>query len=103
MIDGAGRWQVFRHVTLPLLRPSILVASTISTMAAMKVFEEVYIMTGGGPMFRTFTMFLYIFDVGFQRFDFGYAAALAVVLAAGIMVLSALNFFVFRRGGYEYY
>lgn len=103
MIDGAGRWQVFRHVTLPLLRPSILVASTISTMAAMKVFEEVYVMTGGGPMFRTFTMFLYIFDVGFQRFDFGYAAALALVLAAGIMVLSALNFFVFRRGGYEYY
>ena len=48
-------------------------------------------------------MFLYIFDVGFQKFDFGYAAALAVVLAAGIMVLSALNFFVFRRGGYEYY
>jgi len=90
-------------VTLPLLRPSILVASTISTMAAMKVFEEVYVMTGGGPMLRTSTMFLYIFDVGFQKFDFGYAAALAVVLAAGIMVLSALNFFVFRRGGYEYY
>ncbi len=103
MIDGAGRWQVFRHVTLPLLRPSILVASTISVIAALKVFEEVYVMTGGGPMFRTFTMLFYIFDVGFQKFDFGYAAALAVVLAAGIMVLSALNFAVFRRGGYESY
>ncbi len=103
MIDGAGRWQILRHVTLPLLRPSILVASTISTIAALKVFEEIYVMTGGGPMFRTFTMFFYIFDQGFQRFDFGYAAALAVVLAAGIMVLSALNFTVFRRGGFEYY
>ncbi len=103
MLDGAGRWQIFRHVTLPLLRPSILVASTISTIAALKVFEEVYVMTGGGPIFRTFTMFFYIFDVGFQKFDFGYAAALAVVLAAGIMLLSAVNFAVFRRGGYEYY
>ncbi len=103
MIDGAGRWQVFRHVTLPLLRPSILVASTISTIAALKVFEEIYVMTGGGPIFRTFTMFFYIFDVGFQKFDFGYAAALAVVLAVGIMILSALNFAVFRRGGFEYY
>ncbi|MBI3975348.1 MAG: sugar ABC transporter permease, partial [Armatimonadetes bacterium] len=43
VIDGAGRWQVFRHVTLPLLRPSILVASTISTIAALKIFEEVYV------------------------------------------------------------
>lgn len=103
MIDGAGRWQVLRHVTLPLLRPSILVASTISTIAALKIFEEVYVMTGGGPIFRTFTMFFYIFDVGFQKFDFGYAAALAVVLAVGIMILSALNFAVFRRGGFEYY
>ncbi|KRT76354.1 MAG: sugar ABC transporter permease, multiple sugar transport system permease protein [Armatimonadetes bacterium CSP1-3] len=103
LIDGAGRWQVLRHVTLPLLRPSILVASTISTIAALKIFEEVYVMTGGGPIFRTFTMFFYIFDVGFQKFDFGYAAALAVVLAVGIMILSALNFAVFRRGGFEYY
>jgi len=103
LIDGAGRWQVLRHVTLPLLRPSVLVASTISTIAALKIFEEVYVMTGGGPIFRTFTMFFYIFDVGFQKFDFGYAAALAVVLAVGIMILSALNFAVFRRGGFEYY
>jgi len=103
LIDGAGRWQVLRHVTLPLLRPSILVASTISTIAALKIFEEVYVMTGGGPIFRTFTMFFYIFDVGFQKFDFGYAAALAVVLAVGIMIMSALNFAVFRRGGFEYY
>ncbi|MGH2625617.1 MAG: carbohydrate ABC transporter permease, partial [Anaerolineales bacterium] len=101
--DGATRWQVFRWVTLPLLRPSILLASTISAIAALKVFEEVYVMTGGGPMFRTLTMLFYIFDVGFQKFDFGYAAALAVVLAAGIMALSALNFAVFRRGGYESY
>jgi putative chitobiose transport system permease protein len=100
--DGASRWQVFRWVTLPLLRPSILLASTISAIAALKVFEEVYVMTGGGPMFRTYTMFFYIFDKGFQQLDLGYAAALAVVLAAVVMVLSAVNFRVFRHGGWRY-
>ena len=101
--DGATRWQVFRWVTLPLLRPSILLASTISAIAALKVFEEVYVMTGGGPMFRTYTMFFYIFDKGFQQLELGYAAALAVVLAAVVMVLSAINFRVFRQGGWTYY
>jgi putative chitobiose transport system permease protein len=101
--DGASRWQVFRLVTLPLLRPSILLASTISAIAAMKVFEEVYVMTGGGPMFRTFTMFFYIFDKGFQQLDLGYAAALAVVLAVAVLALSAVNFRIFRQGGWSYY
>jgi putative chitobiose transport system permease protein len=101
--DGASRWQVFRWITLPLLRPYILVASTISAVAALKVFEEVYVMTGGGPMFRTYTMFFYIFDKGFQQLDFGYAAALGVVLAAAVMVLSAVNFRIFRQGGWTYY
>jgi putative chitobiose transport system permease protein len=101
--DGASRWQVFRWVTLPLLRPSILLASTISAIAALKVFEEVYVMTGGGPMFRTYTMFYYIFDKGFQQLSLGYAAALAVVLAAAVMALSAINFRIFRQGGWSYY
>jgi putative chitobiose transport system permease protein len=101
--DGATRWQVFRWVTLPLLRPSILLASTISAIAALKVFEEVYVMTGGGPMFRTYTMFFYIFDKGFQQLELGYAAAIAVVLAVVVMVLSAINFRVFRQGGWTYY
>ncbi|MDR7519002.1 MAG: sugar ABC transporter permease [Armatimonadota bacterium] len=100
--DGASRWQVFRWVTLPLLRPSILLASTISAIAALKVFEEIYVMTGGGPMFRTYTMFYYIFDKGFQQLDLGYAAAIAVVLAAAVMALSAVNFRIFRQGGWTY-
>jgi len=101
--DGATRWQVFRHVTLPLLRPSILLASTISAIAALKVFEEVYVMTGGGPMFSTYTMFYYIFDKGFQQLELGYAAAVAVVLAAATLLLSAINFRIFRQGGWTYY
>jgi len=102
-IDGASRAGIFWHVTVPLLRPYVLLASLISTMAAVKVFEEIYVMTRGGPFFSTYTMFMYIFDEAFQELNMGYAAALAVVLAAVILVFSVLNFRVFRRGGLEYY
>jgi putative chitobiose transport system permease protein len=102
-IDGASRARVFWHVTVPLLRPYVLLASLISTMSAVKVFEEIYVMTRGGPFFSTYTMFMYIFDEAFEELNMGYAAALAVVLAAIILVFSIVNFRVFRRGGLEYY
>lgn len=102
-IDGASRARVFWSVTVPLLRPYVLLASVISTMSAVKVFEEIYVMTRGGPFFSTYTMFMYIFDEAFQELNMGYAAALAVVLAALILVFSVVNFRVFRRGGLEYY
>jgi putative chitobiose transport system permease protein len=103
MMDGASRARVFWNVTIPLLRPYILLASLVSTMAAVKVFEEIYVMTRGGPFFSTYTMFMYIFDEAFQELNMGYASALAVVLAAVILVFSVINFRVFRRGGLEYY
>lgn len=102
-IDGASRARVFWHITVPLLRPYVLLASLISTMSAVKVFEEIYVMTRGGPFFSTYTMFMYIFDEAFQELNMGYAAALALVLAAVILVFSVINFRVFRRGGLEYY
>jgi putative chitobiose transport system permease protein len=103
MIDGASRGRVFWHVTIPLLRPYVLLASLLSTMAAVKVFEEIYVMTRGGPFFSTYTMFMYIFDKAFQELDMGYAAALAMVLAAIVLVFSVINFRLFRRGGLEWY
>jgi putative chitobiose transport system permease protein len=102
-IDGASRARIFWTITVPLLRPYVLLASLISTMAAVKVFEEIYVMTRGGPFFSTYTMFMYIFDEAFQELNMGYAAALAVVLALVIMVFSVINFRVFRRGGLEWY
>ncbi|MBI2200976.1 MAG: sugar ABC transporter permease, partial [Armatimonadetes bacterium] len=75
----------------------------VSTMAAVKVFEEIFVMTRGGPFFSTYTMFMYIFDEAFQELNMGYASALAVVLAAVILVFSVVNFRVFRRGGLEWY
>lgn len=102
-IDGASRARIFWHITVPLLRPYVLLASLVSTMAAVKVFEEIYVMTRGGPFFSTYTMFMYIFDEAFQELNMGYAAALAMVLAVVILGFSVLNFRFFRRGGLEYY
>lgn len=103
MIDGASRSRVFWHIIVPLLRPYVLVATLLSTVAAVKVFEEIYVMTRGGPFFSTYTMFMYIFDKAFQELNLGYAAALAMVLAAIVLVFSVINFRLFRQGGLEWY
>lgn len=87
-IDGAGRWQTFRHVTFPLLRPAILVALLLRTMDLLRVFDQIFILTEGGPGFATETVSLYIYRAAFRFFDFGYAAALSFVLLALTNVIS---------------
>ena len=102
-LDGAGPAARLLRVTIPLLRPSILLASTISILAALRVFEEVYVMTGGGPIFSTYTIFYYMFDQAFNSLHLGYAAAIGVVLAAITALFSAANFRLMRHGGLSYY
>ena len=102
-IDGAGPAQQLWRVTLPLLRPSILLATTLSAISALRVFEEVYVMTGGGPIYATYTMFYYMFDQAFAALHLGYAAAIGVVLAAVTIGLSVANFKLLREGGLAYY
>ena len=80
MIDGASAWQTFRHVTLPLLRPAMLVALLLRTMDLLRVFDQIFILTEGGPGFATETVSLYIYRAAFRFFDFGYAAAMSFVL-----------------------
>jgi putative chitobiose transport system permease protein len=103
MVDGATSSQVFWKITVPLLRPAILFATTISLIAALKVFEEIYVLTGGGPIFSTYTMMLFIFEKAFVDLNLGYAAAIGVVLAAFIALFSVVNFRIFKEGGYERY
>ena len=102
-LDGAGPFTRLWRVTIPLLRPSILLAGTLSAIAALRVFEEVYVMTGGGPVYSTYTMFYYMFDQAFGSLHLGYAAALGVVLAAITIVLAVANFRLLRHGGLTYY
>src|SRR5215204_264268 len=90
LIDGSSRWQTFRHVTLPLLKPSILIALLLRTMDLLRVFDQIFILTEGGPGFATETISLYIYRAAFRFFDFGYAAAMSFVLLALTNVISAL-------------
>jgi multiple sugar transport system permease protein len=88
LIDGSNRWQTFRHITLPLLRPAILIALLLRTMDLLRVFDQIFILTEGGPGFATETLSLYIYRTAFRFFDFGYAAALSFVLLAITNVIS---------------
>jgi len=88
LIDGSTRWQTFRHVTLPLLKPAILIVLLLRTMDLLRVFDQIFILTEGGPGFATETISLYIYRTAFRFFDFGYAAAMSFVLLALTNVIS---------------
>lgn len=87
-IDGAGRWRTLTRVTLPLLRPAILVALVFRTLDAIRVFDLVYVLTGGGPGTATEPVALYTFSVLLQNLRFGYGAALSVTIFAVAFVLA---------------
>lgn len=90
-IDGAGGWQRFRLITVPMLRPTMLFASVITGIGYLQVFEEPFIMTQGGPLDHTLSVSYYIYDqFGFG--NYGYAAAMSYVLFVVIVGLTALQF-----------
>ncbi len=89
LIDGSSAWQTFRHVTLPLLKPAILVALLLRTMDLLRVFDQVFILTEGGPGFATEMISLYIYRTAFRFSDFGYAAAMSFVLLLITNIISA--------------
>ncbi|CDM61087.1 MULTISPECIES: carbohydrate ABC transporter permease [Rhizobium] len=79
-IDGAGRWAVFKHVTLPALRPTVTIVLVLSIISSLKAFDIVYGLTGGGPAQSTQMLALWAFTQAMQIFDFGRGAAISVVL-----------------------
>jgi multiple sugar transport system permease protein len=89
-IDGSSRWQTFRHVTLPLLKPAILIALLLRTMDLLRVFDQIFILTEGGPGFATETVSLYIYRAAFRFGDFGYAAAMSFVLLLLTNIISLI-------------
>jgi multiple sugar transport system permease protein len=90
LIDGSSVWATFWHVTLPLLKPSILIVLLLRTMDLLRVFDQIFILTEGGPGFATETISLYIYRAAFRFFDFGYAAAMSFVLLALTNIISAV-------------
>ncbi|MER3445047.1 MAG: lactose ABC transporter permease, partial [Meiothermus sp.] len=98
VIDGASRAQVFWNITLPGLRPTILVCSLLSTISAIKVFEEIFVMTSGGPAGSTYTAMYFVYAQAFQDFRYGYAAAAGLVIAAVSLIFGLVNFRLTRGG-----
>lgn len=88
-IDGANEWGQFRHVTLPLIRPTTLFVLVMLIIGGFNVFLSVFLITGGGPLHRTEVVLSYMYDRAFNRLNFGYGAALSYILAA---IVIAINF-----------
>lgn len=86
-INGAGRWAVFKHVTLPALRPTLTVVLVLSIISSLKAFDIVYGLTGGGPAQSTQMLALWAFTQSMQIFDFGRGSAISVVLLMITMVI----------------
>ncbi|WP_353543432.1 carbohydrate ABC transporter permease [Deinococcus xinjiangensis] len=98
VIDGATRPQVFWNITLPSLRPTILVCSLLSTISAIKVFEEIVVMTQGGPAGSTYSVLFYSYSRAFQDFKYGLAAASSIIVAIISILFGIINFRLTRGG-----
>ena len=96
-VDGASRWQSFFYLTLPLLKPTFLIAILLRTMQSFKVFDIIYATTEGGPGTTTTVLNYHIYKVGMTFFDMGYAAALANILLVVIAILSIIYIMVLER------
>jgi multiple sugar transport system permease protein len=79
-IEGATPWQRFRHITLPLLKPTFLFVLVVNSVRSLQVFTEVFVMTGGGPLHSTLTGVFYLYEQAFYKFRLGYASAIAYLL-----------------------
>lgn len=90
-LDGASAWQRFRHLTLPLLLPQTILVITLSTINGFQLFIEPYVMTGGGPLRRTFSIVLYMYTNAFSYQKMGYAATVGVALALIIGCVVAIQ------------
>ena len=96
--DGASAWWQLRHITIPLLKPAILVALIFRTLDAFRVFDLIYVLTGGGPGTSTEPVALYTFNVLLQNLEFGYGAALSVIV---FLITFALALLYIRGLGLE--
>lgn len=96
-LDGATGWSQFRHVTLPLVSPTLLVASVMAIISALQIFDQPYVLTRGGPGDETRTAVMVIYESAFQQLEFGSASAIGIVLTALIIVVTAIQFQLSKR------
>lgn len=99
MLDGANPWRKFLDVTLPGLRPVLWLVTTLTILASANMFGQSYLMTQGAPSNETRTAIMYITDRGLRTFDMGGAAAMSYILTLALILVSIVNFSIFRRLG----
>jgi multiple sugar transport system permease protein len=96
-IDGASRWQLLRHITLPLLRPTIALMLVLSITGSLLAFDQFFILTRGGPDGSTVSVVMVIYREAFTKFDLGYAAAISVVVLVVLVAVNVLQLRVIGR------
>ena len=101
-VDGAKTWQRFRTMTWPLLANTTMFVFIIAAIAALQAFDQIFVMTRGGPFFQTETLVVMIYRLGFQEFQMGYASAVSWVLVLLVFALSLLQIRYFNRRLVQY-
>ena len=96
-IDGASQWQQIWRITVPLLGRTTTLVAVLQVIASLKVFDQMYIMTQGGPNFATRSILMLVYDEGFTNFRTGYAAAISMLFFLVVLVVSAIWFAIVRR------
>ncbi len=96
-VDGAGPWSRFRNVTVPLLSNTFAFVVIFAMIAALQAFDQIYVMTGGGPYGSTQTVVMEIYESGFRKLELGFASALSYVLLIATLLLSVAQFVFFGR------
>lgn len=97
-LDGSGFLQQHRYITAPLLLPAFALVTILSSISALKVFTEIFVMTQGGPIRSSTTLVYYIYDLAFENLNLGYASAIGVTLFIFVLGLSIFNLQTFERG-----
>jgi multiple sugar transport system permease protein len=96
-VDGANAWQRLRNVTWPLLANQTMLITIMAAIGTLQAFDQIYVMTHGGPFFQTETLVMFTYRIGFENNQFGYAAAVSWVLLLLVFVLSMVQFTYFRK------
>ena len=92
-LDGANKWHIFRHITLPQLRPTTFFVTITLTIASFKVYDQMYMITQGGPGDATITLVYDIYNIAFVNTPkYGYASAVAMVLFAMVLIITLIQF-----------
>jgi multiple sugar transport system permease protein len=96
-MDGAGPWQQIRSITIPMLARTTTLVAVLQVIASLKVFDQMYLMTAGGPNFATRSILQFVYDEGFTNYRVGYAAAVSMLFFLVVLAVSAVWFTLVRR------